>query len=142
MSKDVKNIELIEGVDFEFIQNLPNNGTKLLLVFDDSCEEISSSKDFVEIATAGRHRGLSTIYNKHDFFHQRRLGRDIELQNTQIVWFKSPRDVLQIITLSQQLGLDSQLKYWHTKATSIPYGHLLIDLTPKTFDSLQFWTNS
>ena len=75
MSKDVKNIEFIEGVDFEFIQNLPNNGTKYLLIFDDSCEEISSSKDFVKIATAGRHKGLSTIYIKHNLFHQSRLGR-------------------------------------------------------------------
>ena len=79
MSKDVKNIEFIEAVDFEFIQNLPNNGTKYLLIFDDSCEEVSSSKDFVKIATAGRHKGLSTIYINH----------------THIVLFKSPRDVLQ-----------------------------------------------
>ena len=70
------------------------------------------------------------------------MGRDIELQNTHIVLFKSPRDVLQINSLSQQLGLGSQLKDWYTKATSIPYGHLLIDLTPKTVDSLRFCTNS
>ena len=69
MSKDVENFEFIEGVDFEFIQNHPNNGTKYLLIFDDSCEEISSSKDFVKIVTAGRHKGLSTIYIKHNLFH-------------------------------------------------------------------------
>ena len=44
--------------------------------------------------------------------------------------------------LSQQLGLGSQLKDWYTKAASIPYGHLLIDLTPKTVDSLIICTNS
>ena len=32
MTKDVKNIEFIERVDFEFIQNLPNNGTKYLSI--------------------------------------------------------------------------------------------------------------
>ena len=32
-----KKIEFIKGVDFEFIQILPNNGTKYLLIFDDSC---------------------------------------------------------------------------------------------------------
>ena len=37
ISKDVKKIEFIEGVEFEFIQNLPNNGTKYLLIFDESC---------------------------------------------------------------------------------------------------------
>ena len=140
MSRDVKNIEFKEGVDFEFFQKLPNNGTNFRLIFDDSCEEISSSKDFVEIATAGRHKRLSTVYIKHNLFHQSRLRRDIELQNTHIVLFKSPRDVLEINTLSQQLGLGSQLKYWYTKAISIPYGHLLIDLTPKTVNSFRFCT--
>ena len=70
------------------------------------------------------------------------MGGDIELQNTHIVLFKSPRDVLQINTLSQQLGLGSQLKDWYTKAPSIPNGHLFIDLTPKTVDPLRFCTNS
>ena len=75
-------------------------------------------------------------------FHQSKLGRDVELQNTHIVLFKSPRDVLQINTLSQQLGLGSQLKEWYQDATSVPYGHLLIDLTPQTVDSLRYCFNS
>ena len=74
----------------------------------------------MKIAAAGRHKGLSTVYIKHNLFHQSRLGRDIELQNTHIVLFKSPTDVLQINTLSQQLGLRS----------------------PKTVDSLRYSTNS
>ena len=111
-----------------------------MLIFDDSCEEITSSKDFVNIATAARHKGLSTIYIKHNLFHQNRMGRDNELQN--VVLFRSPRDVLLINTLSQQFGLGSQLKDWYTKATSIPYGHVLIELTPKTVDYLKFCTNS
>ena len=35
-SKNIKNIHLIHGADFEFIQSLTNNGTKYLLIFDDS----------------------------------------------------------------------------------------------------------
>ena len=96
-----------------------------MLIFNYSCEEISSSTDFVKIATAGRHKGLSTLYIKHNLFHQSRLGRYFELQNTHLVLFKSPRDFLQINTRSQQLGLGSQLKDWYTKITSVPYGHLL-----------------
>ena len=84
MSKNIKNFQFIQGVEFEFIQSLPNNGTKFLLIFDDSCKEISSSNDFVKIATAGRHKGLTAICIEHIFFHQIRLGRDIELQNTHI----------------------------------------------------------
>ena len=113
-----------------------------MLIFVDSCEEISNSKQFVKVATAGRHRGLNTIYIKHNLFHQSKLGRNVELQNTHIVLFKSPRDVLKINTLSQQLGLKSQLKEWYQDATSTPYGYLLIDLTPKTVDSLRYCTKS
>ena len=142
MDKCEKNLKFIQGVDFELIENLPNNGTKYLLIFDDSCEEISNSKQFVKFASAGRHRGLNIIYIKHNLFHQSKLGREVELQNTQIVLFKSPRANLQINTLSQQLGLRSQLKEWYQDATSTPYGHLLLDLTPKTVDSLRYCTNS
>ena len=34
------------------------------------------------------------------------------------------------------------MKEWYQDATSTPYGHLLIDLTPKTVDSLRYCTNS
>ena len=105
-----KNLKFIQGVDFELIENIPNNGTKYLLIFDDSFEEISNSKQFVKVATAGRHRGPNTIYIKHNLIHQSKLGRDVELQNTYIVLFKSPRDILQINTLNQQLVLGSQSK--------------------------------
>ena len=68
MQKEIKNLEFVQGVSFEFIDSLKNNGTKDLLIFDDSGEEICNSKAFVNIATAGRHRGLSTIYINTTFF--------------------------------------------------------------------------
>ena len=137
-----KNLKFIQGVDFDLIEILPNNATKYLLIFDDSCEKISNSKIFVSDGTAGRHRGLNTIYIKHNLFHQSKLGRDVELQNTHIVLFRSPRDVLQINTLGQQHDLGSQLKKWYQDAISVPYVHLLIHLTPKTVDSLNYCSNS
>ena len=59
--------------------------------------------------------------------------------------FKSPRDVLEINILSQQLGLlglGCQLKEWYQDATSVPYGYLFNDLTTKTVDSLRYCSNS
>ena len=113
-----------------------------MLIFDDSCDEIWNSKAFVVIATAGRHQGLSTIYIKHNLFQQNNLGRDVELQNTRIVLFKSPRDVMQVTTISTQLGLRSELVDWYRDATSVPFGHLLIDLWPRADDRLGFCTNT
>ena len=113
MQKEIENLEFVQGVNFEFIDSLKNNGTKYLLTFDNSCEEICNSKTFVDIATAGRHRVLSTIYIKHNLFHHSKLGRDVELQNSHIVLFKSPRDVMQVTTFSTQLGLGSELVEWY-----------------------------
>ena len=51
MQKENNNFEFVQGVNFEFIDSLQNNGTKNLLFFDDSCEEICNRKAFVDIAT-------------------------------------------------------------------------------------------
>ena len=79
MQKEIENLEFVQGVNFEYINLLKNNGTKYLLIFDDFCEETFNSKAFVDIVTAGRHRVLSTIYIKHNLLHQSKLGRDVEL---------------------------------------------------------------
>ena len=142
MQKEIENLEFVQGVNFESIGSLKNNGTKYLLIFDDSCEEIYDSKTFVDIATAGRRRGLSTIYIKHNLFQQSKLGRDVELQNTLIVLFKAPRDLMQVTTRSTQLGLRSELVDCYRDATSVPSGPLLIDLSPRTDDRLRYCTNS
>ena len=141
MQKEIKNLEFVQGVNFQFIDSLKNNGTKQLLNFDDSCEEICNSKTFVDIATAGRYRVLSIIYIKYNLFHQSKLGRDGELQNTHIVLFKSPRDVMQVTTLGAELDLRSELVDWCRDATSVAFGHLLIDLSPRTEDRLRYCTN-
>ena len=142
LQKEIENLEFVHGVSFEFIDSLKNNGTKNLLIFDDSCGDICNSKAFVDIATAERHRNLSTIYIKHNLFQQSKLGRDVELQNTLIVLFKSPRDVMQVTTISTQLGLGSELVDWYRDATSVPFGLLLIDLSTMTDDRLRCCTNS
>ena len=113
MLKEIENIEFVQGANFNFIDSVENNGINYLLFFDDSCHEICNSGEFEKIAVAGRHRGLSTIYIKHILFHKSNLGRDFELQNTHIVLFKSPRDVLQVGSLSVQLGLGLSLVDWY-----------------------------
>ena len=49
---------------------------------------------------------------------------------------------MQATTLSTQLGLGSELVDWYPDATSVPLGHLLIELSPRTDDRLRYWTNS
>ena len=142
MQRKIESLEFVRGINFEFIDSLKNNGTKYLLTFDKSCDEICNSKAFVDLATAGRHRGPSTIYIKHNLFHRSKLGRDVELQNTHIVLFKSPRELMQVTTLSTKLGLGSKLVDWYRDATSVPFGYLLVDLSPRTDVRLRYCTKT
>ena len=54
-----------------------NNNTSYLLIFDKSGDLICHSMALGDIATAGGHRGLSNIDNKHNLFQQSKVVRDI-----------------------------------------------------------------
>ena len=75
-------------------------------------------------------------------FYQSKFGRDLGLQNTHIGLFKSARDVMQVNTISAQLGLGSQIAEWYRQATSLPYGQSLIDLSPRIAGWLRNSTNN
>ena len=49
---------------------------------------------------------------------------------------------MQVTTLSTQLGLGSELNDWYRDTTSVPFGYLLIDLSPRTDDRLRYCTNT
>ena len=49
---------------------------------------------------------------------------------------------MQVTTLGAQLGLGSDLVDWYRDATSVPFGHLLIVLLPRTDDRLRYCTDS
>ena len=44
----------------EFLNSLAN----CLPIIDDSCEEIYNDKEFVKLATAGRHKNINVIFYK------------------------------------------------------------------------------
>ena len=48
----------------------------------------------------------------------------------------------QVATLSVHLRLGSALVDWYRDATSVPFGHLLIDLSPRTGNLLRYCANS
>ena len=141
-AKKIENLEFVQGVNSELLDPLKNNGTKHLWIFDVSCEEICNSKAFNNIAIARRHRGLGNIYIKHNLFHQSKLGRDVQLHKTHIVFFKSPRYVRQVSTLSAPLRLGSELIDWFRDATSVPFGHFRIVLSPRTDHQSPYRTNT
>ena len=41
MTPQIPNIAFINNVDFEIVRSLPNDGRNYLMIFDDSCKEIT-----------------------------------------------------------------------------------------------------
>ena len=111
------------------------------LVFDDSCNEIFKDKEVSKSATAGRHKNISVRYVKHNSFQQSNWSRTIDLNTTHIILFKSPRDIQQIGLIGRQINNTQFLKDSYELATKQPFGHLLIDLDPKTSDVLRYCSN-
>ena len=74
MQKESENLEFVQSVIFECKDSLQNSGTKYLLIFDDSCDEVCYSKVFVDFGTAAIQRGMSLFYIKHNLLHQSKLG--------------------------------------------------------------------
>ena len=103
MQKEMANLHFFQGLNFDFIDSLEKR-TKYLLEFDDSCEDICISKLVVDLATAGRHFGLSTTHVKHKVFPQNKFGPDVELQNMHSGLFKSLHVLMQVCTFSVFLG--------------------------------------
>lgn len=136
LQKDV-DVEFIACIDFDFIEKLSD----CLLVFDDSCEEIYQDPRFLKIAISGRHKKLHVIFIKHNLFHQSKNARTIDLNTTHVVLFNSPRDVNQITYFGKQLNKAAFLKECFQKAISEPFGHLLIDFSPRSSDCLRYCSN-
>ena len=127
-------IEFIKFSGLEITKNLSN----CLLIFDYSCEKIFNDKEFVKIATSGRHRKLHVIYVKHNLFHQNKWSRTIDLNTTHIIFFKSLSDIQKIEYLGKQLNCLILLKHAYKLATAEPYRHLITDIDPKTSQGLRF----
>ena len=53
MQKEIKNLEFVQGVKFEFIDSLKNNGRKYLVIVNNYCKEICNSKAFLTLPRLG-----------------------------------------------------------------------------------------
>ena len=85
---------------FENVNNLRDT----MIVSDDTCEDNFKENDFVKLATAGQHINVHVIYVKHNIFQQSKQSRTIGFDTTQLILFKSPRDIKQINYYGRQLN--------------------------------------
>ena len=73
-----------KSTNLKFLQKIEN----CLLIFDDSFEDIFNDKEFVKLATAGRHKNINVIYLKHNLYQQSKWSRAIDLNTFHIIFLK------------------------------------------------------
>ena len=112
-----------------------------MIVFDDICKEMFNEKVFIKLATAGRHKIVHVFYVKQNLIQQSKQSRTIDLNRTLLILFKLSRDIQQNDYLGRQLINANFLCHAYQLATKENFGHLLIDLDPKTSECLRYSSN-
>lgn len=137
--------------DIEFHSGLPENfddilelpGPKLLII-DDLMDEAMRSEQVSKLFTRGSHHAdLSVIALVQNIFHSGTKQRDISLNTTYLVLFKTIRDRSQIYKLGYQM-FPTNMKFFKSAfemATKPAYGYLFCDLAPCTNDEERLSTN-
>ena len=115
----------------------------LLVIFDDSCEEILRSRFSVNFCTAVCHQNIHLIFIKQKLYQRGKFSVTSDKNTTHLVLLKSPRQEKQLRQLVSELdGITANfLEDCYTASTRKPFGHLLIDLKPSCPDNLRFCTN-
>jgi hypothetical protein len=138
-----KFIEYHEGIDSDLVQSIDGTAPTLL-VLDDMMSDLGSSKMASDLFTRGvHHKNLSVVFILQNLFFQAKEMRTISLNSQYFVLFENSRDVSQIRTLGKQLCPTNSkfLVEIYKDAVSTRYGHLLIDIHPRSIKSLKFRSN-
>ena len=129
------------GVEKEFLSDISSND---LIIFDDQMDSLCNDLNFETFFTKkSHHMNISVIFLTQNIYYKSKCMRTINLNTTCYIIFKSPRDMSQIYTLSRQLfpGMTKYLVDSYKDIVKSPFGYMVIDIDPRTFDNLRVRTN-
>ena len=135
MKHSVKGLILHKGVPSREQVEKWAQGKHFILVLDDLQQVCEKDREVAEMFTVGSHHlNFTLIYLCHNIFSKGCFSRLINLNSHYNILFRNNRDILQVQTLGCQI-FGKQCSYFmdaYNKATSLPWGYILINLHPKT----------
>lgn len=137
MQKNVKNICFHEGLPTkaELLDIHRDNG-HFICVLDDLMSESANSVEVERFVCVGSHHlNMTIICLVQNLFQKGKVMRTLSLNCHYFVMYKNRRDQEQINRFGRQ-AFPQQSKYFvdaYMKATSTPYGYLLVDLNPHSY---------
>jgi adenylate kinase family enzyme len=113
-------------------QNIPDNS---LVILDDLQNEIKDSRIATQIS---HHRNISCVYLTQNIFFKGKSHRDMSLNASYLVLYKSPRDRTQAHTLARQIfpGKTQFFLQAYSDATRHAHGYLVVSLRQNTPEEL------
>ena len=143
--KRIPRIEFVNGIpDHLNNQHYINVGKRNLLVFDDPMTEAKCDQRIADLFTKGSHnRNISVVYLTQNLFPQGKACRDIILNTQYMVLFNNPIDRQQVATLARRIYPSTSAVFMKRfeRATTNPYGHLVIDLKSDTPEKARLHTD-
>ena len=142
-------LSMIPGI--EFIRGVPPNmendsfldvNSRNLIVLDDLMSDIGKDQRITDLFTKGsHHRNLSVIVLMQNFYEPKTV--TIRRNAHYLVLFNMPGDQQQVKTMSQRMfpHKPNYMMEEYKRATSKPYGYLLVDLKPETPEHARLKTN-
>ena len=134
--KRIPRIEFVNGIpDHLNDQHYIDVSKRNVLVFDDLMTEAKCDQRIADLFTKGsHHRNISVVYLTQNLFPQGKACRDIILNTQYMVLFNNPIDRQQVATLARRIYPSTSAFFMKRfeRATSYPYGHLVIDLKSDT----------
>lgn len=117
-----------------------------LIIIDDCQESIKKDKRITNLIIRGSHHGNFGVFLLlQNLFTQGSEMRTISLNCHYFLLLRNARDTSQLTRLASQIfNKDKQRKTLidaYNTATSVPFGHLLIDVKPYTDESLRIQSN-
>lgn len=144
MQDQIANFRLHEGLPSkEEIENFNVKQTHSLIVLDDLMHLVGQSPEMELLFTQGcHHRKLSVIFITQNIFQQAKFSRTIALNTHYLILFKNLRDASQVMHLGRQLfpAKYQILMHAYQDATRVPYGYLIIDMSPHSVDKYRLRT--
>ena len=135
-------------IQVEFVEGLidTNNfdpGINNLLIIDDLMEKCKDNNDILNLFTVdSHHKNISVILVSQNIYTKGKCTRDINLNSSNMIIFKNPRDSVQISILARQMFPNRSKAFMEAFLDAVEtYRYIFLDFDLETSDKLRIQTN-
>jgi hypothetical protein len=148
MQESYENLKILD-IDVEFHEGIISSSQfdpkiNNLLILDDLMSECKDSNEILKLFTVdSHHRNISVFLISQNIYTKGKCAREINLNSSNMIIFKNPRDNVQISILGRQMFPSRSKAFLEAfkDATVKEHGYLFLDFTQKTPDNLRIQAN-